>query len=151
MEVLVGSTLGIDVSSASAFVREHAAAAAAAAQVGDESETGFRVGPSRKPEEEEGDSSSSSSIGVPDDSDEEGEEDGVASSEDAKGGLRKGGFGSFGSLASLEDSLPIKSVPSLCNSIFFRCWFRFHSFLTRNLLSFLSFVECMIELKSWRF
>lgn len=113
MEVLVGSTLGIDVSSASAFVRERAAAAAAAAQVGDESETGFRAGRSGKPEEEEeeeGDSSSSksSSIGVPDDSDEEGEEDGVASSEDAKGGLRKGGFGSFGSLASLEDSLPIK-------------------------------------------
>ncbi|XP_030541354.1 protein bfr2-like [Rhodamnia argentea] len=103
MEVLVGSALGIEVSSASAFVRERAA--------GDHSETGFGAGrPAKSEEEEEEDNSSSgksSSIGVPDDSDEE-EEDGVVSSEDAKGGFRKGGFGSFGSLAALEDSLPIK-------------------------------------------
>ncbi|KAI3435400.1 uncharacterized protein J3R85_006135 [Psidium guajava] len=107
MEVLVGSALGIEVSSASAFARERAAAAA---QVGDHSETGFGPGRSAKLEEEEEDNSSSaksSSIGVPDDSDEE-EEDGVVSSSDAKGGLRKAGLGSFGSLASLEDSLPIK-------------------------------------------
>lgn len=114
MEVLVGSALGIQVSSKSAFVRERAAAAA---QAGDDLEAGFGAGRSAKSEEEEEEeeqedssSSKSSSIGVPGDSDEEEEEDGVVSSaEDAKGGSGKGGgFGSFGSLASLEDSLPIK-------------------------------------------
>ncbi|KAF8015236.1 hypothetical protein BT93_H0897 [Corymbia citriodora subsp. variegata] len=112
MEVLVGSALGIEVSSATAFVRERAAAAAAAARAGDDPETGFGAGRSAKPDEEDDDvddssSAKSSSIGAPDDSDDDDEEeDGVASSEDAAKG--KGGFGSFGSLASLEDSLPIK-------------------------------------------
>ncbi|KAK4757905.1 hypothetical protein SAY87_019206 [Trapa incisa] len=90
MEVLVGSALHID-------------------QVRSELDSGFEEG-----------ESSDSSIGAPDDSDEEEEEeeeeekeedeDGVVSSEKRK--LKKGS-GSLGSLAALEDSLPIKRGLSL--------------------------------------
>lgn len=55
--------------------------------------------------QEEEEDSSDSSIGVPDYSEEEDEEDAVVSSENGK---LKMGSGSLGSLASLEDSLPVK-------------------------------------------
>lgn len=108
----MGPTFGIDVSSSPAYVRDAAqdnrAAVASCLGVG----SGSRICVPEKSPVDDASSSSSSSIGAPDDSDddEDVEDDasfkGSAGDDDEAQSRSRGG--SFGSLASLEESLPIK-------------------------------------------
>ena len=94
MEVLVGSTFSIEVSSPPTQRRVPLPSRLFL-------EGGAADGDYPSPDEEELSSESSSSIGSPDDSEEEKEEDGVVSSKPTLGlGL--------GSLDSMEESLPVK-------------------------------------------
>lgn len=111
MEVLVGSTFGIEVAASATYVRDRpqekisSSSSSAAACVfikehdaGGADPTGEGTGSDLGSPELS--SESSSSIGAPGDSDDE-EEEGVVSS---------GGSGGLASLVSIEDSLPIKLV-----------------------------------------
>ena len=106
----MGPSFGIDVSSSPAYVRDAAQDNRAASCLGVGS--GSRICVPEKSPVDDASSSSSSSIGAPDDSDEDedvGDDSsfkGSADDDDEAQSRIRGG--SFGSLASLEESLPIK-------------------------------------------
>ena len=102
----MGPTFGIDVSSSPAYVRDPAQDNRAASCLGVGS--GSRICVPEKSPVDDASSSSSSSIGAPDDSDVEDDASFKGSADDDEEAQSRFRSGSFGSLASLEESLPIK-------------------------------------------
>ncbi|XP_015867263.2 KID-containing protein 1 isoform X1 [Ziziphus jujuba] len=121
MEVLLGPTFTIDVSSSPAYARDRGGAATAQEKhaavasclfLKDDGVVGsdIRISGKEKPRSDDESSDSSSTIGVPDDSDEEDDASskGDGGSDEVQSKFsRGGGFGSLGSLSSLEETLPI--------------------------------------------
>ncbi|XP_062099244.1 protein OXIDATIVE STRESS 3 LIKE 4-like [Humulus lupulus] len=107
MEVFVGPTFGIDVSSPPAYVMDPAQDKhpVASCLFLKEDGAGSEICVPNKPQPADESSDCSSSIGAPEDSD----EDGVSSQGDADEVQSKFRGGSFSTLDSIEEALPIKS------------------------------------------